>query len=188
MLRAALYTLLVASLLTASLHAQRVGGGFRNPAGFSAYTGQRGSFNGSFSGRRGGFYPYLSPDLSDDESYWAEGPRPEPLQRILYSPPEPERTPTAPQVIEIPHTQIPRTPGTNEAEPLPAAMLVLKSGERLEARRFLLTATTLSININRSQRIIPLDALDLDATVAGNRQRGITLQIPSDHNEIFLSF
>jgi hypothetical protein len=188
MLRAASYTLLVASLLTASLHAQRGSGGFRGPAGFSAYAGQRGSFNGAFSGRRGGFYPYFSPDLSDDESYWFQGPQPEPLQRILYSPPEPERTPTAPQVIEIPHTQIPHTLGTTEAEPQPPAMFVLKSGERLEGRRFLLTATTLSININRSQRVIPLDALDLDATVAGNRQRGITLQIPADRNEICLSF
>jgi hypothetical protein len=173
MLRAASYILLVASLLTASLQAQRGGGGFRS----------RGSFAGRFPGRRGGFDPYLVPDLSDDQSYWFEGPQPEPLQRILYSPLEPERTPAAPQVIEIP-----RIPGTKEAEPLPPAMFVLKSGERLEARRFLLTATALSININRSQRVIPLDALDLDATVAGNRQRGITLQIPADHNEICLSF
>jgi hypothetical protein len=176
--------LLVALLLTASLEAQR-GRGFRNPAAFSAYS-QRGSFNGAFPGgfgRRDGFYPYLSPDLSDDGSYWFEVPRSEPLQRILYSPPEPERAPTAPEVIEIP-----RTSGTKETELLPPALFVLKSGEHLEARRFLLTATTLSININRSQRDIPLDALDLNATVAGNRQRGITLQIPADHNEICLSF
>jgi hypothetical protein len=115
------------------------------------------------------------------------------LQRILYSPPEPERTPAAAQVIELP-----RTPGMKEAEPQPPAIFVLKSGERLEARRFLLTATTLSVtgnvnsntnlNTSRSQRVIPLDALDLDATVAGNRQRGITLQIPADQNEICLSF
>ena len=75
-----------------------------------------------------------------------------------------------------------------DAEPLPPAMFVLKIGERLEARRFLLTATSLSMNINRQQRVIPLDALDLDATIAANRQRGVTLQIPADHNEICLSF
>ena len=75
-----------------------------------------------------------------------------------------------------------------DAEPLPPAMFVLKSGERLEARRFLLTATSLSMNINRQQRVIPLDALDLDATIAANRQRGVNLQIPADHNEICLSF
>jgi hypothetical protein len=75
-----------------------------------------------------------------------------------------------------------------DAEPLPPAMFVLKSGERLEARRFLLTATSLSMNINRQQRVIPLDALDLDATIAANRQRGVTLQSPADHNEICLSF
>jgi hypothetical protein len=187
MLRAALYALLVASLLPASLEAQRGGGGLRGP-GSPAFpaNAQRGSFNGSIPGafgRRGGFYSYLLPDLFDDESYFSESPRPEPLQRIIYSPPEPERSPTAAQVIEIPPT-----PSTKPAEPLPPAMFVLKSGERLEARRFLLTATILSININRSQRVIPLDAVDLDATVASNRQRGITLQIPTDRNEICLSF
>jgi hypothetical protein len=171
-LRAASYALLVSSLLTTSLEAQRGSGGFRSPAGWHAYSAQ--------SAHRSGFYPYFLPD---DESYWFEGPKPEPLQRILYSPPEPDRTPNDAQVIEIP-----LTPGTKEAEPPPPAIFVLTSGKRLEARRFLLTATSLSVDINRGQRVIPLDTLDFDATVIANRQRGIILRIPADHNEICLSF
>lgn len=189
MLRAVWFALLFASLFTSSLPAQRGGGGSRGSLGmpaFSGYAGHRGSFNGAFPGGlgRGGFYPYFSSDfLPDNNSYWLEGREPEPLQRIIYSLPEPERAPTAAQVIEIPLTS-----GTRKAEPGPPAMFVLKSGEQLEARRFLLTATGLSVNIDRRQRLISLDALDLDATVSSNRQRGITLQIPSDHNEICLSF
>jgi len=58
----------------------------------------------------------------------------------------------------------------------------------LEAQRFVLTVSSLSVNISRHERIIPLEAIDLDATTAANRERGINLPIPSDRNEISLSF
>ena len=71
---------------------------------------------------------------------------------------------------------------------LPPTIFILANGERLETRRFLLTASNLSFNIGRQQRTIPLDRLDLDATVAANQERGIDLRIPADRNEISLSF
>jgi len=194
MLRAASWSLLVASLLTWSAEAQRTGG-FHGPAGLPG-TGpafaQRGAFAGAYGSyrHRGGFYPYFLPDfLPYDQS--EEAARPEPLQRVLYSP-EPERTSTSAQLIEIPAAS-----SAKPAEPLPAAIFVLTSGERLEARRFLLTSTSLSVQVlsvqaNRGQRVtglvIPIEALDLDATVAASRERGIQLQIPADRNEISLSF
>jgi hypothetical protein len=64
----------------------------------------------------------------------------------------------------------------------------LANGERLEARRFLLTASNLSVSVDRHERTIPLDMLDLEATIAANRERGIELRVPADRTEIFLSF
>ena len=71
---------------------------------------------------------------------------------------------------------------------LPPTIFILANGERLETRRFLLTATNLSFSVDRQPRTIPLDRLDLDATIAANQDRGIDLRIPADRNEISLSF
>ena len=38
------------------------------------------------------------------------------------------------------------------------------------------------------QRTIPLDMLDINATIAANREREVDLRIPADRNEISLSF
>jgi len=86
------------------------------------------------------------------------------------------------QVIEIP-------PVANAtAKELPPTIFILANGERLEARRFVLTASLLSVNIDRRQRTVPLDMLDLNATLATNHERGIDLRIPDDRNEISISF
>jgi hypothetical protein len=51
-----------------------------------------------------------------------------------------------------------------------------------------LTASALSVGVDRHERTIPVDMLDIDATVAANRERGIDLRVPADRNEIFLTF
>ena len=71
---------------------------------------------------------------------------------------------------------------------LPPTIFILANGERLETRRYVLTVSRLSVNIERRQRTLPLDMLDIDATIAANRERGIDLQIPIDRTEISLSF
>lgn len=38
------------------------------------------------------------------------------------------------------------------------------------------------------QRTIPLTAINLDATAAANRERGIDLKFPTNKSEIMLSF
>jgi hypothetical protein len=58
----------------------------------------------------------------------------------------------------------------------------------VETRRFLLTASVLSFSVDRQQRVVPFDMLDIDATVSANHERGIDLRIPVDLNEISLSF
>src|ERR687888_428235 len=59
----------------------------------------------------------------------------------------------------------------------PAPPVVILHGEGLETRRFLLTASAVSLRVDRRERTIPLDMVDLDATIAANHERGIDLRI-----------
>jgi len=188
MKRAASAALLLACVVAPSLQAQRVGAGFRAFAGArgkSAHIGQRGFSNGYSSRfpRSNGLGAFLSPYfLQDDGRALSEEPGPGPGSQV-YGPPERERPPAAAEMIEIPTTVRP-----NEAKPPLPALFVLTNGERLEAQRFVLTVSSLSVSIDRRERVIPLEALDLEATTAANRERGVSLQIPADRNEISLSF
>jgi hypothetical protein len=95
-----------------------------------------------------------------------------------------EPTPPSPaQLIEIPNVEM-----TAVRKPLPATVFILKSGERLEAQRYLLTASSVLLTLQRDQKNIPLQMVDLDATIAANQERGINFRIPSDRNEISVRF
>jgi hypothetical protein len=94
-----------------------------------------------------------------------------------------EASPAKPLVIEVPGAA-----DSTAVKKQPPTIFVLGSGERLEAQRFLLTATNLSFTVDRRLRTIPLDMLDISTTIAANRERGIDLRIPVDKNEISLSF
>ncbi len=199
MFRAALFTLLAASVLTAPGLAQDGGGGHASGghagggpvsgnhtvgrpgrSGFGGhrggerlgarrFAGDRGAWNNYGYGAIGG-YPYFVPD----DWYVIE-------QRVR------EQRPVRPlpqaQVIEVPHVASSAVP-----KALPPSVFILTSGERLESERFVLTANSLSINVQRTLRTIPLDMLNIDATLAANRDRGIDLRIPNDRNEISLRF
>jgi len=95
----------------------------------------------------------------------------------------PERPIPNAQVIEIPSAA-----KAAEIKPIPPTVFVLTNGERFEAQKFLLTASSLSVTVQRQQRTIPMQMLDYDATLAANRDRGIDLQIPSDRNEVSVRF
>ena len=216
MLRAALFTLLAASVLITPGFAQHGGGGHGGGGhaggghisgshtagvpGRSGFGGHRGGGRlGSrrFTGDRAawnnygyggiGDYPYFLPDDGYDGQYEEapadSAPAPQPVveQRIR------ERRPVKPlppaQVIEIPHAASFAVP-----KALPPTVFILTSGERLESERFVLTANSLSISVQRTPRTIPLDLLNIDATLAANRDRGIDLRIPNDRNEISLRF
>ena len=194
MVRAGALTLLVVSLAIGWGQAQRGGAGFH---GSSAGPGIRSGFHGEhhFAGgfqgrgafssfnhhRRNGFvYPYFWP-YDDGGDY--QRPYVEVVEREPAPPVAPPAPPAKAQVIEIPVLANSAT-----AKPLPPAIFILTNGERVETTRFLLTAANVSVNVNRRQRTIPLDELDLDATIAANHERGIELRVPLDHNEISLSF
>lgn len=134
-----------------------------------------------------GVFPYF---LSDDETDWTEEEEPSqepnraPLIQVHDKTRDRESAPPLPaQIIELPSTS------KNAAtKPLPATVFVLTNGEKLETERYMLTASSVFLTIHRDQRTIPLQMVDLDATLAANRDRGIVLRIPNDGNEISLRF
>jgi len=196
MLRAAALTLLGVALAVACAHAQHgtaVVHGFSGaPSGHSGFQGNRPFFRGFdrrvISGfnhhRRNAFvYPYWPFDYPFDDGMDYEEPYTQVVEREAAPAVAPAAPPAKAQVIEIPVAA-----NSAAARPLPPAVFVLADGERLEASRFVLTSNTLSLNVNRRQRTIPFEQLDLDATLAANHERGIELRVPADHNEISLSF
>ncbi len=190
--RTALFALLVACVLSGSLQAQRGGATSRGNAarqpGRSGSLGQR-----SFSRRAflpsgfhrhdsfgSYFFPYDEPfgyEQSDAEAP-SNGPLPPVVIRRTPEPPIPKS-----QVIEIAGVA-----NSTASKVLPPTIFILASGERLETRRFVITASLLSVSIDRRHRTVPLELLDVNATITTNHERGIDLRIPDGRNEISLSF
>ena len=176
MLRAISWTLPLTLLLTGSLAAQHGGGSHGGAraahSGAGSGRGIRGSVsvrpfprNHSHQNRAGSyFYPYLFPY---DEPYEYDEPYPE---RVPQQPPAPmyvqaqaPQPPPEPKLIEIPGAA-----SVPNVKPLPPAIFILTTGERVETSRFLLRASDLSVTVDRRQRTIPFSQLDLNATVAAN--------------------
>jgi hypothetical protein len=196
MQRAGLFALLVVTVLGGSLQAQRAAATFHGNAarspGRAGIAGRRGSSNRFFAGRSrfhhdgagGVFAPYFVPY---DEPFDYGQPE---TEAVTNGPAPPAAIPRTAETA-VPKAQVIEIPGaanSTTAKMLPPTLFILANGERLETRRFLLTASNLSFSIDRQQRTIPLDRLDLDATIAANHERGIDLRIPADRNEISLSF
>ncbi len=100
--------------------------------------------------------------------------------------------PSGPKIIEVPQTApAPRSTRTRHAPPPKPAqktIFVLASGERLESDDYTMEAGTLHVKVGEEQREIPLSALDVNQTLALNRQRGIDLKIPQNRHEVSVSF
>ena len=192
MSRGVAFPLLVAvALSSVPLMAQRAGsprfGGSREARGqgvrsgffISGRTPRRQNRNSGF-----GYFPL-----------WYDGAYPE-------APPEPAVAPVGPVTVirpeEPPRPPVPAAkpllvdlPGDDHSaatKPLPAAIFILANGERLETRRYMLTADTLYLTVDRQQRTLKFSALDLERTMAANRDRGVNLRIPADRGEISLGF
>jgi hypothetical protein len=205
--RAALFALLVAWVLSGALQAQRAGMAFHasaaGPHVRSGFVGLGGSQNRA-AARRGFlpsdihrrpnnfgsyFLPYgdsLGNDLTDYdppayEETDAEAATNTPVPPLMI--PRTRERLSKSQFIEIPSVANAATPKMP-----PPAVFILASGERLEARRFVLSASVLSVSIDRQPRNVPLAMLDIRATLSANHERGIDLHIPDDRNEICLSF
>jgi len=181
-----LFIVLALTLLSGSLQAQRVAPAFHGSAG-----GRRGVSNRPFARRgsagnfhrRGGYGSYFVPDYEpfgydQPENETATSGQPQMVIQRVQEPPVPKG-----QVIEIPAAA-----NSSAAKVLPPTIFILANGERLESRRFVLTSRLLSLSIDRQQRSVPLDRVDINATITANHERGIDLRIPDDRNEISLGF
>jgi hypothetical protein len=195
MQRAAIFTLLAASVLfAATVQAQRGGGTNRGGAGHAVV--------GSGVGGRPGFPPRNSrPHNFRNHAllyplWWYD----EPLD--YQQPALPEESapsgmmtqadksrPAAPQIPAGPKiTELPGTANPAASKPLPPALFILTNGERIEARQYLLSYDHVQLTVDRQQRTVPLAMLDINATLAADRQRGIDLRMPAGQSEISLGF
>src|ERR1019366_6158623 len=106
------------------------------------------------------FFSYS--ELLGDEQADAEANEIAPPPAIL-QPQERMSEPRAhkPLVIEIPGAA-----NLTAAKIVPPTIFVLANGERLETRRFVLTASNLSVSVDRQQRTVPFDMLDINATIS----------------------
>jgi hypothetical protein len=159
-----------------------------------------GSSNGFFPLRSGdrhnrgygaGWLPYGAPYWDEDGNFWDEPSYQQPPtttspQVIVVQNKEPRPSvppPELPKLIEVPQSK--EAPVARRQLP---ALFVLKNGERLESRDYFLTAESLQIQVGHQRREIPIDTLDLDATIAANHERGIEVTIPRDRTAVFVSF
>ncbi len=165
--------------------------------------------DGRFSHRRfshfRGYAPVFFPDYyypfgyGYDEAYYeppielaqmpqviVDGARQAPPATAAASAPAPAR----PKMIELPQARRKAKARTNAPNEKPVAptVFVFTDGTRLESQRYLLTANALDALVDGQQRRYPITKLDMKATVAANRERGVELQMPTSSHEVFLGF
>jgi thiol-disulfide isomerase/thioredoxin len=83
---------------------------------------------------------------------------------------------------------VPSGPSTAPAKPRQNTVFVLANGERLESDEYTIDSSGVNVMIDGKKRSIALSALNVDATKAANKERGIELAIPANRGEIVLSF
>ncbi len=165
-----------------------------------------GQSNGFFPGRFGGRHhdgfgyggygygsTWLPWDFADwDEDYFGWEPQyqqpaaltsPQVIVLRSKEPAAPALPPQSPKLIEVPYST--EDPVVRQQ---PATLFVLKNGQRLESHDYVLTARSLQIEVGRQRRTIPINALDVEGTIAANQTRGIAVTIPADRNTVFVGF
>lgn len=154
----------------------------------------RREFSHQFHGNRFGtvIYPYGLYDGFFDSGYAEVVEQPAPPVVIVRDAPAAtapaapiQVAPAEPRMIEISQPATIFSSGTKT----PPAIFVLTDGRRLESQNYTITDTTLTIQEPRRPAMqVPLNQLDIDATLAENRQRGLTLQFPESRSEILIGF
>lgn len=199
-------------IMTGSAQAQSRGGGSGRMGGASVVIRpapgslHHGGFCcGAFPGHLRGhshlppFAPVLFPfPFSDFDSYAeptvVQAPPPE---VVIIREPEERPAPRAasmqpapdPQVTEVPPAGRNQLQAATRAMPKPPAIFLLTDGRQIKAQRYTISDRFVYVTeASRSTLKIPLEDVDVEATLALNRQQGIELQIPTAANEFFLSF
>lgn len=91
--------------------------------------------------------------------------------------------PSSPQLVNV----VPTSSGPL-AKPIPKTVFVFTDGEQLEADHYTLNTKFLHVTAEGQDRSIPLSALNIQKTVAVNRERGINIKFPTSGSEVFLAF
>ena len=148
-----------------------------------SFGGQRHTFRNNFGV---GYFPFSYGEYEEPYSEPLLSP-PAPII-IVQSPQQqsqmPAAPPAAPKIIDIPAAPA----SVSRIVPQSPAVFVLNDGQQLESSKYLITSSNLSMSIGRQQRTIPLSMVNIDATVAANRQRGRELLIPTERSEITIGF
>jgi hypothetical protein len=154
--------------------------------------GHRGNNNRGYGA---GYFPWYVGygDYWNDgfDNYAPDGPPPEtPYQAapsvIVMQSPQPAPAPRpgeSPKVIDVPLSA-----SDGPAKPQSPALFVLQNGQRIESTSYVVSNKSVTVDVGQQRRVIPLSEIDLNETVAVNRQRGLELAIPRDSSSLFLSF
>jgi hypothetical protein len=195
MKRAALFAMLAAALLGATVQARAAGGAMRGGGGRGGHAGAvvgrpgRSGFSaGNFRSQRSRNNALLYPLWYDEPLDYEERGAPEEFAPPAMMPPGRTRSAIPKNAPSPKITELPPATDAAASKPQPPAMFVLTNGERIEAQQYLLTYDHVNLTVDRQPRTIPLAMLDINATLAADRQRGIDLRIPAGRSEISLGF
>jgi len=174
-----------------SAFGQRFGGGFRT-GGFRGRPGTGRLAVREFGSRHRRFSNpglYSNPFYGDvfDSDYVEESPQVIIIREDAKTPPAPPAPAliAQPKMIEVPEADNGRA---GPAVP-PPVVIVLRDGQRRELTRYTITGAYLYDSSKALQTSrIPIDDLDLEATVHANAERGIPFSVPSQRNEVVVRF
>ena len=154
----------------------------------SVYGRGRGSGYASYGhgGGYGGVYavPYFVPTYdtsystgSDSGPYLYSGQPAEPTLHIVLDTPPPHRDYAAEEDDRYP-PPIAKPAPLNEALPLAATLLVFRDGHKQEVTNYAIMGQTLYVFDQRTRKI-PVNDLDLPATIKANDDRGVDFALPA---------
>jgi hypothetical protein len=155
------------------------GNGFVYPwyLGYGGYGGYGGYWDDSFA------YGDYGPDGPPDEAAYQGQSNSAPSVIMVQSPQTVAAPAPSPKLVEVPQDG-PATPTKEQ----PPALFVLQNGQHIESDRYVLSDKSVTVEVGRQQRTIPLSDIDLNETMAANRQRGVEIAFPRDSNSLFMSF
>lgn len=135
------------------------------------------------------FYPYGFYDDSYDSMYDRSYPeQPTPPVVIVHDAPAAAPVmvaPAEPRMIEV--SEAAAVPSNLTKTPM--AVFILSDGRRLESQNYTITDSILSIKeLHRPAMQVPLDQLNIPATLTENHQRGLDLRLPESSSEILIGF
>ena len=148
------------------------------------YPGYFGDFD--YSWNIGDYWTF--PDEREAPPQTQAGNQPSVIVLQAAEPAAPPASAQPPKLIEVPLDNPAQGKNESASKPSPPAVFILSDGEHLEARRYMVTVDGVRLQQGLKERIIPLSALNLDATIAANHEHGIDLQIPENRNQIMLGF